>query len=106
MGNMDGARVVANLYVPTVVICTMTTKDTACANVRGNRSECSRACPRWKPEGQVRRVRVHNGLSFPEVRKLVEMATPAVADKSSAAAAAAKFATKSVALRERDVAQR
>ena len=76
----------------------MTTKDTACANVRGNRSACSRACPRWKPEGRVRRVRVHNGLSFPEVRKLVEMATPAVADKSSAAAAAAKLATKSVHL--------
>ena len=43
-------------------------------------------------------VRVHNRLSFPEARKLVEMAAPTVADKSYAAAAAPKRATKSVAI--------
>ena len=74
------------------------TKDTICANCKGNHCTYSRECSRWKFEKQVQQVRVHNKLSFPEARKLVEMATPTVADKSYAAAAAPKRATKSVAI--------
>ena len=74
------------------------TKDTICANCKGNHCAYSRECPRWKCEKQVQQVRVHNRLSFPEARKLVEMAAPTVADKSYAAAAAPKRATKSVAI--------
>ena len=74
------------------------TKDTICANCKGNHCAYSRECPRWKLKKQVQQVRVHNRLSFPEARKLVEMAAPTVADKSYAAAAAPKRATKSVAI--------
>ena len=73
------------------------TKDTICANCKGNHCAYSRECPRWKFEKQVQQVGVHNRLSFPEARKLVEMAAPTVADKY-AAAAAPKRATKSVAI--------
>ena len=64
--------------------------DTHCINCKG---------PRWKLEKRVQQVMVQNKLSFIEARKLVEMATPTVVDKSYAAAAAApKRATKSVAV--------
>ena len=49
-------------------------------------------------EKWVKQVRVHNMVTFPEARKLVEMATPAVADKSCAVAAAPNRATKGVAI--------
>ena len=59
----------------------------------------TRECPRWKLEKWVQQILVQNKLSFIEARKLVEMATPTVVDKSYAAAAAApKRATKSVAV--------
>ena len=48
-------------------------------------------------KNRFNRLGVHNRLSFPEARKLVEMAAPTVADKY-AAAAAPKRATKSVAI--------
>ena len=69
------------------------TKDIICANCKGNHCTYSRECPWWKFEKQVQQVRVHNRLSFPEARKLVEMAAPTVADKSYAAAASPKSAT-------------
>ena len=74
------------------------TKYTICTNLKGNHCSYSRECPRWTFEKQVQQVRVHNRLSFPEARKLVEMAARTVADKSYAAAAAPKRATKSVAI--------
>ena len=73
--------------------------DTHCINCKGAHCAYSRECPRWKLEKRVQQVMVQNKLSFIESRKLVEMATPTVVDKSYAAAAAApKRATKSVAV--------
>ena len=66
--------------------------------LQDNHCAYSRECPRWKFEKQVQQVSVHKGLSFPEAKTLVEMVTPTVADKSYAAAAAPKRATKRVAI--------
>ena len=66
--------------------------------LQGNHCAYSRECPQWKFEKQVQQVRVHKRLSFLDVRKLVEMAPPTVADKSYAAAAAPKRGTKSIAI--------
>ncbi|XP_041347341.1 uncharacterized protein LOC121367293 [Gigantopelta aegis] len=72
--------------------------DTLCLNCKGNHCAYSRECPRWKLEKRVQQVKVQNKLSFTDARRLVETATPTVGDKSYAAAAAAKVATKSVAV--------
>ncbi|XP_041364243.1 protein ecdysoneless homolog [Gigantopelta aegis] len=72
--------------------------DTLCLNCKGNHCAYSRECPRWKLEKRVQQVKVQNKLSFTDARRLVESATPTVGDKSYAAAAAAKVATKSIAV--------
>ena len=40
-----------------------------------------RECPKWKQERQVQHVRVEKQVSFPEVRRLVETISGAVAGK-------------------------
>ena len=88
---MNRIQIVANLYVSAVVFQTMP--------VRHARNILFvRECPRWNLDTRVQQVSLHNRLSCPEARRLVEMATPAVSDKSYAAAAAPKLATKSVAI--------
>ncbi|XP_041374774.1 uncharacterized protein LOC121387651 [Gigantopelta aegis] len=69
-----------------------------CLNCKGNHCAYSRECPWWQLEKQVQQVKVQKKLSFIDARRLVETATPTVADKSYTAAASAKVATKSVAV--------
>ena len=94
---MDRTHVVANLSVPAVVFQTMIARHAQKIPSVPTARETT-VHTRWKFEKHVQQVRVHNRLSFPEARKLVEMAAPTVADKSYAAAAAPIRATKSVAI--------
>ena len=98
---MDRTHVVANFSVPAVVFQTTIVRHAQkILSVPTARETTvhTREFPRWKFEKEVQQVRVHNRLSFPEARKLVEITAPTVADKSYAAAAAPKRATKSVAI--------
>ncbi|XP_055956895.1 uncharacterized protein LOC130012873 [Patella vulgata] len=47
-----------------------------CANCKGAHFAYSRECPLWKKEKQVQQVKTEKNISYPEARKLVEIATP------------------------------
>ena len=71
------------------------TNDIMCVNCKGKHFAYSRECAKWKLEKKVQQVKVEKRISFPDARKLVELSTPVVAEKSYAAAV--KITTKSVA---------
>ena len=69
--------------------------DMACTNCGGKDFAYSRECPKWKLEKMVQQVKVERNLSFTEARKVVESSSPAVKDKSYAAAV--KVSTSNIA---------
>ena len=69
--------------------------DMACTNCGGKHFAYSRECPKWKLEKMVQQVKVERNLSFTEARKVVESSSPAVKDKSYAAAV--KVSTSNIA---------
>ena len=69
--------------------------DMACTNCGGKHFAYSRECPKWKLEKIVQQVKVERNLSFTESRKVVESSSPAVKDKSYAAAV--KVSTSNIA---------
>ena len=99
---MDRTHVVANLSVPAVVFQTMIARHAqkiqSVPTARETTVHTRESVHGGNLKKQLQQVRVHNRLSFPEARKLVEMAAPTVADKSYAAAATPKRATKSVVI--------
>ena len=70
--------------------------DMACTNCGGKHFAYSRECPKWKLEKMVQQVKVERNLSFTEARKVVESSSPAVNDKSYAAAV--KMSTSNIAI--------
>ena len=53
--------------------CTLTEK---CTNCNGKHSSFSKDCPKWKVEKEIQRVKVTQGISFPEARRIVESSSP------------------------------
>ncbi len=46
-----------------------------CVNCEGSHGSFSRDCPLWKKEKEIQNVKVTKGISFPEARKIVELAS-------------------------------
>ena len=46
-----------------------------CVNCKGNHAAYDKACPRWKNEVEIVKVKTTTNVSFPEARKIVEART-------------------------------